>query len=293
MPAVRPVRALRRATRLSRRLRCGGTTPRTSRTRPSGRTPRSARTPAVGSDTAVGDQLELSIVMPCLNEARTVRSCIEEARDFLRRRGVVGEIVVADNGSTDGSREIAAECGARVVDVPERGYGAALQAGIAAARGRYVVMGDADGSYDFAHLDGFLERLRRGDELVMGNRYRGGIEPGAMPPLHRYLGNPVLSHPGPAVLRQLDRRLPLRAAGVRPGGGPAARPADHGDGVRQRDGRPGRAGRPRGERGPHDGCGPTGARVRATSAAGATAGGTCGSSCSTRRAGCSSTPASR
>jgi glycosyltransferase involved in cell wall biosynthesis len=145
---------------------------------------------------AVDDRPELSIVMPCLNEAETVGSCIEQARGFLRRHGVAGEIVIADNGSTDGSREIAAACGARVVDVPTRGYGAALQAGIAAARGRYVVMGDADDSYDFGHLEGFLDRLRAGDNLVMGNRYRGGIERGAMPPLHRYLGNPVLSFLG-------------------------------------------------------------------------------------------------
>lgn len=184
---------------------------------------------AVGPATAVSGRLELSIVMPCLNEAQTVRSCIEEARGFLSRHRVAGEIVVADNGSTDGSREIAAECGARVVDVPERGYGAALQAGIAAAQGRYVVMGDADGSYDFGQLEGFLERLRRGDELVMGNRYRGGIEPGAMPPLHRYLGNPVLSTLGRLFfsssigdfhcgLRGFDRaaveRLDLRTTGM-------------------------------------------------------------------------------
>lgn len=182
-----------------------------------------------GSEAAVDDGLELSIVMPCLNEAQTVRSCIEEARGFLDRHGVAGEIVLADNGSADGSRKIAAACGARVVDVPERGYGAALQAGIAAARGRYVVMGDADGSYDFGHLEGFLDRLRRGDQLVMGNRYRGGIERGAMPPLHRYLGNPILSTLGRLFfdssigdfhcgLRGFDRaaiqRLDLRTTGM-------------------------------------------------------------------------------
>jgi glycosyltransferase involved in cell wall biosynthesis len=144
----------------------------------------------------VADQLELSIVMPCLNEAETVASCIEEARSFLTRGDVTGEIVIADNGSTDGSAEIAAACGARVVDVPVPGYGAALRAGIATARGRYVVMGDADASYDFAHLEGFLDRLRRGDDLVVGNRFLGGIQPGAMPALHRYLGNPVLSFLG-------------------------------------------------------------------------------------------------
>ena len=145
---------------------------------------------------AVADPIELSIVMPCLNEAETVAGCIEEARAFLTRAGVDGEIVVADNGSTDGSAEIAAAGGARVVPVPEPGYGAALRAGIAAADGRYVVMGDADASYDFGHLEQFLDRLRGGDDLVVGNRFRGGIEPGAMPPLHRYLGNPVLSFLG-------------------------------------------------------------------------------------------------
>jgi len=137
--------------------------------------------------------LELSIVMPCLNEAETVEGCIATAREYLRQAGVSGEILVADNGSIDGSREIAAKAGARVVAVPERGYGAALQGGIAAARGRYVVMGDADGSYDFGALQPFLAALREGADLVMGNRFSGTIEPGAMPPLHRYLGNPVLT----------------------------------------------------------------------------------------------------
>jgi glycosyltransferase involved in cell wall biosynthesis len=141
----------------------------------------------------VSDSPEVSVVMPCLNEARTVRACIEKARASLTASGVDAEIVIADNGSTDGSQEIAREAGARVVDVAERGYGSALAAGIAAARGRFVIMGDADDSYDFAHLGPFVERLRGGDDLVMGNRFAGGIAPGAMPPLHRYLGNPVLT----------------------------------------------------------------------------------------------------
>jgi glycosyltransferase involved in cell wall biosynthesis len=131
--------------------------------------------------------------MPCLNEARTVRACIDKARASLTDAGVEVEIVIADNGSTDGSQQIARDAGARVVDVAERGYGSALAAGIAAARGRFVIMGDADDSYDFAHLGPFVERLRAGDDLVMGNRFAGGIAPGAMPPLHRYLGNPVLT----------------------------------------------------------------------------------------------------
>ena len=137
--------------------------------------------------------LDLSIVMPCLNEAETLALCIRKARQFLDRSGIDGEIIVADNGSTDGSRQIANAMGARVVAVAARGYGAALIGGIAAARGRYVIMGDADDSYDFATLDAFIEALRGGGELVMGNRFRGGIAAGAMPRLHRYLGNPVLS----------------------------------------------------------------------------------------------------
>src|SRR5262245_17269474 len=139
------------------------------------------------------ETLELSIVMPCLNEAETLAVCIEKARGYLEKSGVRGEVVIADNGSTDGSQAIAERHGARVVNVKERGYGAALHGGITNARGRYVVVGDADDSYDFSDLTPFLERLRAGDALVMGNRFRGGIMPGAMPPLHRFLGNPVLS----------------------------------------------------------------------------------------------------
>lgn len=141
-------------------------------------------------------QVELSIVMPCLNEAETLAICIRKAQRFLQESGVSGEVIVADNGSTDGSRQIATGMGARLVGVNERGYGAALIGGIAAARGRYVVMGDADDSYDFAHLMPFVEALRAGGQLVMGNRFKGGIAPGAMPLLHRYLGNPVLSFLG-------------------------------------------------------------------------------------------------
>lgn len=144
---------------------------------------------------------ELTILMPCLNEARTVARCVAQAREFLARTGIVGEVLVADNGSTDGSREFAIAAGARVVEVPQRGYGAALMAGIAVARGRYVIMGDADESYDFTRLDGFIEKLRAGAGLVMGNRFRGGIETGAMPLLHRYLGNPVLSFVGRLFFR--------------------------------------------------------------------------------------------
>lgn len=141
-------------------------------------------------------RLELSIVMPCLDEAATVGSCVRKARDYLQRSGVEGEVVVVDNGSSDGSPVIAAEAGARVVPAPRRGYGNALMAGIEAARGRYIIMGDADDSYDFERLDPFLEKLRDGYELVMGNRFAGGIERGAMPLVHRYFGNPALSFLG-------------------------------------------------------------------------------------------------
>jgi glycosyltransferase involved in cell wall biosynthesis len=139
---------------------------------------------------------ELTIVIPCLNEAETLAQVIDRARRFLHAYEVTGEVVVADNGSTDGSTAIAIGAGARVVPVAERGYGAALRAGIEAARGTYVAMADADCSYDFMDLMPFLERLRAGTELVVGNRFLGGIGKGAMPPLHRYLGNPVLSLAG-------------------------------------------------------------------------------------------------
>ena len=145
--------------------------------------------------------LELTVLLPCLNEARTVAGCVAAALGFLREAGVAGEVLVADNGSTDGSQALARQAGARVIDVPRRGYGAALGAGIEAARGRFVVMGDADGSYDFTNLRAFLERLRGGAQLVMGNRFQGGIAPGAMPWLHRYLGNPVLSFIGRLFFR--------------------------------------------------------------------------------------------
>jgi glycosyltransferase involved in cell wall biosynthesis len=142
------------------------------------------------------DALELSIVMPCLNEALTLPTCIRKAQRFLTDHKLCGEIVVADNGSVDRSPEIARELGARVVHARTRGYGAALAVGISAARGRYVIMGDADDSYDFQALMPFLRELRAGADLVMGDRFKGGIEPGAMPLLHRYLGNPILSFLG-------------------------------------------------------------------------------------------------
>jgi glycosyltransferase involved in cell wall biosynthesis len=145
--------------------------------------------------------VELSIVMPCLNEAETLATCIQKAQQWLAAHHVDGEVVVADNGSTDGSREIAAKLGARVAPIAARGYGSALQGGIQAAKGRFVIMGDADDSYDFSNLQPFLDKLREGYDLVMGNRFRGGIKPGAMPPLHRYLGNPVLTGIGRLFFR--------------------------------------------------------------------------------------------
>src|SRR5215469_7664393 len=138
-------------------------------------------------------RLELSVVMPCLDEAATVGVCVKKAMDALERHGIRGEVIVADNGSADGSQQIARDAGARVVPVERRGYGSALLSGIAAARGEFVLMGDADDTYDFAQLDEFVAKLRQGYDLVMGNRFMGKILPGAMPPLHRYLGNPALT----------------------------------------------------------------------------------------------------
>lgn len=145
--------------------------------------------------------IEFSIVMPCLNEAETLATCIQKALHSLAENNVAGEIIIADNGSNDGSQEIATGLGARVVNVEARGYGNALMGGIAAARGKYVIMGDADDSYDFASLGPFIHQLRAGYDLVMGNRFLGGIKPGAMPPLHRYLGNPVLTTIGRLFFR--------------------------------------------------------------------------------------------
>ncbi len=142
------------------------------------------------------EAIELSVVMPCLNEAETLEACIRKAQRALQEANIAGEIVVADNGSSDGSVEIAQRLGARVVHVKTRGYGNALMGGIAAASGKYIVMGDADNSYDFGHIPRFLAPLRQGADLVMGNRFRGGIQKAAMPPLHRYFGNPALTRLG-------------------------------------------------------------------------------------------------
>lgn len=145
--------------------------------------------------------LDVSVVMPCLNENATIGPCVSKALQAIKNLNLRGEVIVGDNGSTDGSQEIASARGARVVSISERGYGAALQGAIAAARGRFVLMGDSDDSHDFAQLDAFLSKLREGYDLVVGNRFRGRIQPGAMPMLHRYVGNPVLSGIGRLLFR--------------------------------------------------------------------------------------------
>ena len=139
---------------------------------------------------------ELSVVMPCLNEAETLAVCIKKAQSFFEKEGIAGEVIIADNGSTDGSQQIADSLGAKVVTVERKGYGSALQGGIQAAQGKYVIMGDADDSYEFSNLMPYVTQLRAGYDLVMGNRFKGGVKKGAMPFLHKYLGNPVLSFLG-------------------------------------------------------------------------------------------------
>jgi glycosyltransferase involved in cell wall biosynthesis len=172
--------------------------------------------------------VELTILMPCLNEAETVATCVRKARGFLERAGIAGEVMVADNGSSDGSPELARAAGARVVRVANKGYGSALLGGIEAAAGRFVIMADADDSYDFSRLDAFVDGLRAGNTMVIGHRFRGGVRPGAMPLLHRYLGNPVLSFVGRLFfssnigdfhcgLRGFDRAAALRLGLSAPG----------------------------------------------------------------------------
>jgi hypothetical protein len=161
--------------------------------RPYGATATSARGYAA---IVPNDSCDLSVVLPCLNEAETLETCIRKAQKSIGDLDLDGEVVVADNGSTDGSQQIAKDLGARLLSVPERGYGAALRAGIGDARGQFVIMADADDSYALDALEPFVEGLRGGADLVMGNRFAGGIAPGAMPALHRYIGNPVLSRLG-------------------------------------------------------------------------------------------------
>jgi glycosyltransferase involved in cell wall biosynthesis len=139
------------------------------------------------------ESVELSIVMPCLNEAQTLTTCIRKAKKFLADHNIAGEVVIGDNGSTDGSQEIAIQNGARVVPIARRGYGSAIHGATLQCKGKYVIVGDSDDSYDFANLMPFVDRLRQGDDLVMGNRFLGGIRPGAMPWKNRYIGNPILT----------------------------------------------------------------------------------------------------
>ncbi len=153
------------------------------------------------SQEATPNEIELSIVMPCLNEAETLATCIRKALGFIEKSGIRGEVIIGDNGSTDGSQKIAGDLGAKVVAVPLRGYGAALYYATCAARGRFVVMGDSDDSYDFANLQPFVDKLREGYDLVMGNRFSGGIKQGAMPWKNRYIGNPILSGIGRLLFR--------------------------------------------------------------------------------------------
>lgn len=151
--------------------------------------------------------VELTVLMPCLNEAETLATCITKARNWIKNSGIAAEILIADNGSTDGSQEIAKDLGARVVNVPVRGYGAALFHGATAANGSYIIMGDADDSYDFSNLTKFMDNLRKGHDLVMGNRFatKDSIEPGAMPWKNRHIGNPALSFIG-----RLFFQIPIR-----------------------------------------------------------------------------------
>jgi glycosyltransferase involved in cell wall biosynthesis len=155
----------------------------------------------VRSASGVEQVCDLSVVLPCLDEAETLATCITKAQQAMKRLAVDGEVIVADNGSADGSQEIARRLGARVIDVPVKGYGSALLSGIAAARSEFVVMADADDSYDLSDLEPFVDALRGGAELVMGNRFLGGIEPGAMPTLNRYVGNPILTRLGRLLFR--------------------------------------------------------------------------------------------
>ncbi len=184
---------------------------------------------ALPDSVGAAQPMDVSVVIPCLNEANSLAYCVDKALEAFRKAGLTGEVIVADNGSTDGSIQIAEEHGARVLRVTERGYGAALRAGIIAAQGPFIIMGDADDSYDFTDVPRFVEKLREGFDVVMGNRFRGGIKPGAMRPLHKYFGNPGLTallntlfHVGigdsycgmRAFTRALYDRLDVRSSGM-------------------------------------------------------------------------------
>jgi glycosyltransferase involved in cell wall biosynthesis len=166
-------------------------------------------------DGDTGDSVEFTVVMPCLDEAETLATCIEKIQGFFAAEGIAGEVVVADNGSADGSQQIATDLGARVVEVERKGYGSALRGGIEAARGRFIMMGDADDSYDFSKLHDFVRELRAGADLVMGNRFQGGVMPGAMPWLHRWVGNPILTAIGRVFFRSPMRDFHCGLRGFR------------------------------------------------------------------------------
>jgi glycosyltransferase involved in cell wall biosynthesis len=166
-------------------------------------------------DGDTGDSVEFTVVMPCLDEAETLATCIEKIQGFFAAEGIAGEVVVADNGSADGSQQIATDLGARVVEVERKGYGSALRGGIEAARGRFIMMGDADDSYDFSKLHDFVRELRAGADLVMGNRFKGGVMPGAMPWLHRWVGNPILTAIGRVFFRSPMRDFHCGLRGFR------------------------------------------------------------------------------
>ena len=179
-------------------------------------------------------EIELTVLLPCLNESETLGACIAKAKSAIQQNHLNAEIVVADNGSTDGSQQIARDAGARVVDVPRRGYGSALLAGIAAAQGTYIIMADSDDSYDLAGIMPFLDKLREGFDLVMGNRFKGEIALGAMPFLHRYLGTPVLTFISRIFFRTPPQRgRQLRDARLSETSGGDARVTINGHGVRK------------------------------------------------------------
>jgi glycosyltransferase involved in cell wall biosynthesis len=145
--------------------------------------------------------MQLTILMPCLNEAETLALCINKANNWVLHSGIQTEVLIADNGSTDASQAIAESLGAHVIPVQQRGYGSALFYGCMAAKGEWIIMGDSDDSYDFSNLDSFVEKLREGFDLVMGNRFLGGIAPGAMPWKNRYIGNPILTWVGRVLFK--------------------------------------------------------------------------------------------
>ena len=246
------------------------------------------RTPAaLREQPPSGTRPRVSVVIPCLNEAETIEECVSRALGVLEASGLPGEVIVADNGSEDGSAELAAAPGAHVVHEPRRGYGSAYLAGFAAAQGDYIVMADADLTYDFGDIPRFVGELDGGAEMVIGDRM-DNIQPGAMPWLHRYVGNPILTRHAQRLLPHRGQGRPLRDARVAPRRAPAPRPAHDRDGVRLGDGDPRRQGEPRGDASSRSST--TRAAASRSSRASATAGATCASCSSTARRTSSSCP---